>query len=317
MSQKKDYVVLAYYHFFQCLDPHGEVDKFLAYLGQCDATSRIYISEEGINGQMSIRHDQAEAFMEWVRQDERFAGMEFKIQFYHEHVFPRLTVKYRKQLVAIDFEVDRSLKGHYLTPQEWKEHLDSGQDHLLLDVRNDYEWKIGHFKGATLPPCSTFRDFPDYADQLKESHDPKKTKVLMYCTGGIRCEIYSSLLKQKGFENVFQLEGGIIKYGEENGNKHWKGKLFVFDDRLSVPMSEEEETISICHHCQKECDTYLNCANMDCNELFTCCDSCTVDFTGCCCEKCKGAPRVRPYHKDEPHKPFRRYHLLRQENKKK
>ena len=112
---------------------------------------------------------------------------------------------------------------------------------LLLDVRNDYESAIGHFEGAERPPIKTFREFPDYAEALAKQKNPQKTKVMMYCTGGIRCEVYSALLKEKGFEEVYQLHGGVINYGHKMGNKHWKGKLFVFDDRLSVPISEDEQ----------------------------------------------------------------------------
>ena len=110
---------------------------------------------------------------------------------------------------------------------------------LILDVRNDYEWKIGRFEGSELPPLETFREFPAYAKKLKEERDPKTTSVMMYCTGGIRCEFFSALMKKEGFEKVVQLDGGVIHYGLKEGSDHWEGKLFVFDDRLAVPMGEK------------------------------------------------------------------------------
>src|SRR5262249_4140996 len=156
---------------------------------------------------------------------------------YHEHAFPRAIVKYRKNLVAHDQPVDLAKRGTHVSPKKWKEMLQEKDKYLLLDIRNDYEWKLGRFEGASLPPCETFRDFEVYADKLKEEEEKKP--VMMYCTGGIRCELYSSILMKKGFSQVYQLDGGIINYGLKEGADHWLGKLFVFDDRLSVPISEE------------------------------------------------------------------------------
>ncbi len=136
---------------------------------------------------------------------------------------------------------------------------------------------------------------------------------MMYCTGGIRCELFSALLKKQGFENVYQLDGGIINYGLTEGAEHWQGKLFVFDDRMAVPISEEQEceVISRCHHCQALSDIYYNCSNMDCNALFLCCSECAERYAGCCCGACQTAPRLRAYEKGERPKPFRRAHLLK------
>lgn len=303
-----EYVVLAYYYFTEIENPHEEVLTHKAFLSKCDATSRIYISERGINGQMSLAKSDADIYMEWMKQRPLFQDIKFKLHFYHEHVFPRLTIKYRKNLVAFDRDVDLNNAGEHVSPQQWKELLEKNES-ILLDVRNDYEWKVGHFEGAELPPCETFREFDQYADDLKTKNDPKTTPVMMYCTGGIRCELYSSILKEKGFEKVYQLDGGIINYGLKEGGKHWLGKLFVFDDRLITPISEDDcGVIGKCHHCQKENDAYYNCANMDCNELFLCCPECLKQFQGCCGNACMQAERLRPYHQQDAHKPFRRWH---------
>jgi UPF0176 protein len=129
----------------------------------------------------------------------------------------------------------------------------------------------------------------------------------MYCTGGIRCELFSPLLKKEGFEQLFQLHGGIIRYGEEEKSKHWLGKLFVFDDRLSIPISTEDaEPIGKCHHCATTIEQYYNCANMDCNELFLCCEECLKAHKGCCSSDCAQAKRVRPFQMS--HKPFRKWY---------
>lgn len=308
MKQEHTHSILAYYYFTSLANPHEEVARHKAFFTNRDVTCRIYISENGINGQMSASNKDAQEYMEWMSQRPEFTEIKFKIHPYHENVFPRATVKYRKKLVAIDEAYDLSHQGEHVSPQRWKEMLESDQSRVLIDVRNDYEWKIGRFADAELPPCETFREFSAYAEKLKENTDPKKTPVMMYCTGGIRCELYSAILKQKGFDKVYQLDGGVIAYGLEQGNKHWQGKLFVFDDRLSIPISDKDEStvISCCHHCEKPNDTYYNCANMDCNKLFLCCSNCAKEYVGCCCKECQEAPRLRPYHESNGHKPFRR-----------
>lgn len=318
MSEKtKPYHVLAYYYFIQVEDPHLEVSRHKEFIKDKDVKCRVYISEEGINGQMSASAEAALTYQEWLKSDPRFKDVVFKIHYHTEHAFPRAIIKYRKQLAAIDEPVDMALTGEHVAPEKWSEMLEQRDNQtILLDVRNDYEWVIGHFEGAELPTLETFREFPEYARKLKETRDPKETKVMMYCTGGIRCEIYSALLKKEGFENVYQLDGGIINYGLKEGQNKWRGKLFVFDDRLAVPIDEKtDEVISSCKHCGISSDVYHNCANMDCNELFLSCPECAEKLKGCCCEPCTGAHRLRAYEKKERPKPFRRSHYYREASK--
>lgn len=302
------HLILAYYKFTPIKDPHEEVARHKAFFSTRDISSRIYISEQGINGQMSGTVQAAREYMDWMHARPEFETVEFKLHKHHEHVYPRVTVKYRAQLVALDAPANVSQAGEHLSPQRWKQMLEKENERLVLDIRNDYEWKIGHFEGAECPPCETFRDFNKYAENLKDTVDKKNTSVMMYCTGGIRCELFSAVLKEHGFEKVYQLSGGVIKYGQEEGNTHWLGKLFVFDDRLAVPLSEQEGgcVISYCHHCKKPNDTYHNCANMDCNELFLCCSECLERFQGCCQEVCQHSNRVRPYN-PLSNKPFRKW----------
>lgn len=299
------YFVLAYYYIGPIADPKEEVLRHKEFFSQRDFKGRIYISEQGINGQASGSLAHAEEYMQWMKNDPRFQSIDFKIHAAKEHVFPKMTVKYRKQLVAIDCDVDFSQRGEAVSPEVWKKMLEERDEKtLLLDVRNDYEWEVGRFEGAELPRLETFRQFPQYAKQLKETCDPKTTPVMMYCTGGIRCEFYSAVLKREGFEKVYQLEGGVIGYGLKEGSEHWEGKLFVFDDRLVVPIAEgEAKPIAHCKHCNKECDVYYNCANMDCNDLFVSCPDCLNIHRGCCCNSCKDG-RVRPI--QESAKPFRK-----------
>lgn len=306
---QKDYWIIAYYVFAPIEDPIEEVKRHQKFLENKDIKCRIYIANNGINAQMSGYKIDAQIYIEWIKQEPRFKEVPFKIDFYHEHVFPKASVKFREQLVALDEEVDLRTTGKHLSPKEWKEMLENRKENvLLLDVRNQYEWELGHFEGAELPCLKNFREFPLYAKNLKHNYDPTKTKVMMYCTGGIRCELYSALLKKEGFTEVYQLDGGVINYGKQESTAHWKGKLFVFDDRLSVSIDEKvNEIISQCIHCQTASDTYYNCANMDCNELFLCCSTCAEKLKGCCNDTCISAKRVRPYQQAVRPKPFRRY----------
>lgn len=302
-------VILAYYFFTTIEDPQQEVAKHRAFLEGKDIRCRVYISHEGINGQMSASEKDGEAYIAWLKSDERFSEIAFKTHFHPVHVFPRTTVKYRKQLVALDQAVDFSQRGSYITPREFRKALEEKkEDLLILDVRNRYEWEIGHFEGAELLPFENFRDFPLYAQKLQKERDVEATRVLMYCTGGIRCELFSPLLRKAGFRNVYQLQGGVIQYGLDEGSAHWRGKLFVFDDRLSVSIDtkKEAEVISRCTFCQKFSDLYYNCANVECNELFLSCLYCAEERTGCCSTECQQAPRVRAFKKEARPVPFRR-----------
>lgn len=304
----ENYLVLAFYLIQPLDEPHAIIERFQAFFDAHDAMGRIYINEEGVNAQMSISEAEAPAFFDWYLSDPRFEKTDIKIHRYHEHVFPKKTIKYREQLVALDQKVDYAKGGKHASAEQWKAMLDENDENtIVLDVRNDYEWEVGHFEGAEKPNFKTFREFPESVQKLKEKYSPEKTRVLMYCTGGIRCELYSCLMKEEGFEEVYQLEGGVIKYGQEVGNDHWKGNLFVFDDRLVVPISDEEnETIGECRYCQKKSDACYNCANMDCNALFLCCVDCCKEFLGCCCASCLEAPRRRESEPQERPKPYRK-----------
>lgn len=314
MSTKNlDYDILAYYYFTTIPDAAQEVEAHRQFFRNREITSRIYISESGINGQMSGLRKDAEAYIKWMQQNPLFRGIKFKISPYHENVFPKQIVKYRKKLVAIDEDIDLLITGEHASPEKWKSLMESKEKPLLLDIRNDYEWEVGRFEGAERPPCETFRDFSNYTTELKQRVDPQNTSVMMYCTGGIRCELYSSILLKEGFKKVYQLDGGVINYGMEQGTKHWLGKLFVFDDRMTAPIADEEApVIGHCFNCNTPNESYYNCANMDCNSLYLCCPDCLEKFQGCCSPNCQTASRVRPFHEQDAHKPFRKwYHYFK------
>lgn len=305
-----DYSVIAYYCLGNLEDPRAEVKKHQTLLEELEGKGRIYVSEQGFNAQLSLPSDKLPLYVEALKNHPFLSSLkneEIKVHAHPNHAFAKLIVRYRKQLVAIDCPVDLAQKGEHLTPEQWKEKLETpSKERILIDVRNEYEWKVGHFEGSVLPNLTTFRQFPQFAKELKERIDPEKTEVLMTCTGGIRCEFYSAVMKQAGFKNVYQLYGGIINYGLQVGQKHWKGKLFVFDDRLVVPISSQEAPpIAECSFCKVPCDTYYNCANMQCNDLFISCPTCVAEKKGCCCSQCEEG-KVRPFDPLLAPTPYRR-----------
>lgn len=303
-----NYLVLSYYSFFNIENPAFEVERHRLYCSQLDILGRIYIADNGVNGQVSLQSSQITAYVGWLKSNWNITQNDCKIQTYHEHAFAKLQIKQRQQLVAMDKKINLQNRGKYLSPKDWVRALEAKEkDTILIDVRNNYESKVGHFKDAILPNLDTFRKFPQYAEELQEKYDPKTTKVLMYCTGGIRCELFSSLLQEKGFTSIFQLQGGVINYGNEVGDKYWKGNLFVFDDRLVVPIgTTPNDPISQCSFCDTASDIYYNCANSKCNELFLACTSCATTNLGCCSNTCKSLGNNRMFKETGRPKPFRK-----------
>ncbi len=300
--------VLLYYNF----TPIEEVPAFIeAHKSRCkelNLLGRIYVSEEGINGTVSGTVAACDEYKEYLWSLPGLSTTEFKEDLCDHVPFGRLICKYRPEIVALhtDIPLDPKEGGTHLSPREWRETLENEKDFVMIDVRNNYESKIGHFEGAILPDLENFYNFPQWVD---ESGIPKDKKILMYCTGGIRCEKFSVLMKKKGYADVNQLHGGILTYAKEEGGAHYHGKCFVFDDRLAVPVNpNEEEPVSFCELSGQPADTYLNCANMDCNKLFICCEGAADKYQGCCSEACMNAPRVRPFNKEAAFEPFRRAH---------
>ncbi len=300
--------VLAYYVIEKITNPTEVIKKHKAFLEKMDSRGRIYVSHEGINAQLSLIEEDVEAYLEFLKSDPFFDSADVKMHHWHEHPFAKLTVKERQQLCAIDVDVDFSQRGEHITPSEWKKQIEKrdGQT-IVIDVRNNYESEVGYFEGAIKPDLDSFREFPEFAKSLKDKFNPETTTVLMYCTGGIRCEYYSPLLKKEGFKEVYQLSGGVIRYGMEEGNDLWHGKLFVFDDRLVVDIAKlKNHDIGNCHSCSCKTSKYYNCANMDCNKLFLSCLCCCEEKSGCCSNECLENGRVRPYDRQDHPRPFRK-----------
>lgn len=301
------YLVYAFYHFTEIAEPKNFASMWQKALTKLDVKGRIYIHLDGVNATCSLSRITKEKFESWLKEQPGFKDVVLKIHSWDCHTFARLNVRARPYLVAVDKKCDLSKRAEHVSPKKWKELLQR-KDVLHLDVRNQFEYELGHFEGAEPPNCTTFREYSEKIQELAKKYDPKKTPVMMSCTGGIRCEIYSPLLKEAGFETIYQLDGGVINYGLQEGSAHWKGKLFVFDDRMSIDISEEKsEPIATCYHCKTAlCEDVYNCANMDCNYLFFSCPSCLMKDKGCCSSTCSESPRTRPLADQQAHRPFRR-----------
>ncbi|MEX0686383.1 MAG: rhodanese-related sulfurtransferase [Balneolales bacterium] len=312
------YRIILYYNFTNIPDVPSFIDRHQSICRKLGLLGRIYVSGEGINGTLAGESQQVDAYEAFLKSLEGLEDTNFKRDDSDSIPFTKLIIKERPEIVAIksDTPLDPQQGGKHLTPAQWRKALENEEDYVLIDVRNNYESKIGHFEGALLPDVRTFYDFPKWLDNANIEKDKK---VLMYCTGGIRCEKFSVLMKQKGWDDVNQLSGGILEYGKQEGGAHYKGKCFVFDDRLAVPVNpDDEEPISHCEITGVPCDMYINCANMECNRLFICSQEAAVKMEGCCSDACMQHPRTRPFNAEKAYAPFRKwYHYFEPDFKEK
>ena len=281
---------LSFYKYVKLNDIFYYRDYLYKEWDKLKILGRVYIATEGINAQISIPNYNIEKFREQLYDDRYLKNISLKEAVEEkEFSFFKLIIKIKKRIVAdglTEIDFDSSNVGNHLDADEWNNAIDKGA--VIVDMRNHYESEIGHFKNAILPQSETFKqELPMVKKLLSEN---KNDKILLYCTGGIRCEKASAYLKHNGFRDVNQLHGGIINYKKqlmENPKLENKfiGKNFVFDERLSEKISDE--VISFCHQCGSKCDTHINCKNMSCNLLFIQCKKCKEKFNSCCSTKCK------------------------------
>ncbi|MEC5165258.1 UPF0176 protein [Flavobacterium sp. PL11] len=286
----KQRLTLSFYAYAQISDPtQFRNDLFLAW-NPLEVLGRIYVANEGINAQLSLPADNFYAFKDTIEAYDFMKGIRLNIAVEHDdHSFLKLTVKVRDKIVAdglVDETFDVTNIGIHLKAKEFNDLLEDPNT-IVVDMRNHYESEIGHFTKAIKPDVDTFREsLPIIEEQLAEHKQDKK--LLMYCTGGIRCEKASAYFKHKGFENVYQLEGGIIEYTrqvkEQGLTSKFIGKNFVFDHRLGERITND--IVSQCHQCGKPCDVHTNCANEGCHLLFIQCEECALDMEGCCSSAC-------------------------------
>ena len=287
----KQRLTLSFYAYAKIEDPKKFRDDLFIEWNKLDALGRTYVAKEGINAQMSVPAENIEAFRETLEVYSFMRNIRLNVAVEQDdHSFLKLTVKVRDKIVADglnDETFDVTNIGIHLKADEFNQIIEDPNT-IVVDFRNHYESEIGHFKGAITPDVETFREsLPIINEQLKDFKEDKN--LVMYCTGGIRCEKASAFFKHQGFKNVYQLEGGIINYAkqikEENLESKFIGKNFVFDHRLGERITDD--IVSQCHQCGRPCDNHTNCENEGCHLLFIQCDSCKAVMENCCSVECQ------------------------------
>jgi len=282
-------VTLSFYQYANIESPNQFRDEFYKSLESVGVFGRIYVAGEGINGQISVPEKNFEAFKKEMNAIPFLKNIRLNIAIEDDgKSFYKLKIKVRKKIVADgldDESFDVTKRGKHLSAKEYNELTDQSNT-IVVDMRNHYESEVGYFKDAICPDVETFREeLPLVADMLEEQKDKN---IVMYCTGGIRCEKASAYMLHKGYENVFMVDGGIIEYTrqvkEQGLENKFIGKNFVFDERMGERISDE--IISKCHQCGKPCDTHINCANNACHILFLQCEKCAAQYANCCSKKC-------------------------------
>ncbi|MFC3039340.1 rhodanese-related sulfurtransferase [Virgibacillus xinjiangensis] len=291
---ENDYRVLLYYKYVTIEDPEAYAVEHLDFCKELDLRGRILVAEEGINGTVSGTKEQTNKYMEAMHNDPRFADMVFKVDAHDGHAFKKMHVRPREELVTLRLEEDidpHQTTGKYLEPKEFYEAMQD-ENTIVLDARNDYEYDLGHFRGAIRPDIETFRELPEWVQKNKHLIEGKK--ILTYCTGGIRCEKFSGWLVKEGFEDVAQLHGGIVTYGKdpEVQGELWDGKCYVFDERISVPVNQKEHVVVGVDYFDGElCERYVNCANPECNKQILCSEENEHKYLRGCTHECRVSPR--------------------------
>jgi len=286
---------ISFYQYYQLKNPHIFRDHLYAAFQDIGILGRIYVAFEGINAQISVPDHQMENFKCILESITFLKGVRLNFAIEDDGIsFFKLAIKVRNKIVADglnDESFDVTNKGIHLKAEDFN-HLANQPDTIIVDMRNHYECEVGYFENAIIPDVETFREALPYVENLLE--DKKEAHIIMYCTGGIRCEKASAYYKHKGFKNVYQVEGGIIEYSrrvnELGLENKFLGKNFVFDERLGERISSV--ITAQCHQCGNPCDVHQNCANESCHILFIQCSECASLYENCCSLKCRDFNRL-------------------------
>jgi UPF0176 protein len=287
------HTILLFYKYVEIADPQALADRERALCEKLELKGRIIIAKEGINATLEGTTENVERYCRELVGDERFKDVHLKKSAGTGEAFPKLSVKVRKEIVSLGLpakhDIDpRTTTGKYLSAQELQEWFVSGKKFRIIDMRNDYEHKVGHFKGSVLPPLHNFRDLPRALPAL-EPH--KEETVLTVCTGGVRCEKASGYLVKNGFKDVYQLQGGIVTYMEQfersgDGSRpaeNFLGSLYVFDNRVTMAYAKagERPVVGVCDICSAPTEIYVNCSDDICHKHFLVCSGCKKDGMLC------------------------------------
>jgi UPF0176 protein len=289
LEENEPRTTISFYHYFPISDPQAFRDELYKTLRDIKVFGRIYVAHEGINAQISVPASNFKALKDCLNAIDHLNGIRLNVAVDDDgKSFWVLKIKVREKIVADGIQdpaFDMENKGRYVNAEEFNQ-LSNDPDTIIVDMRNHYEYEVGHFERAIEVPSDTFREqLPMAAEMLQHAKDKN---IIMYCTGGIRCEKASAYMLHRGYKNVFHLEGGIIHYTNQVKDKglelKFRGKNFVFDNRLGERITNE--IIAKCHQCGQPADTHVNCANEACHLLFIQCDSCKEKYSGCCSKEC-------------------------------
>lgn len=293
---QKNYRVLLYYKYISIIDSEKFKDEHLKYCKNLGILGRILVSSEGINGTLSGTIEQTDKYMADFKTIKGLEDTVFKIDEVDGHAFKKMHVRNKNEIVNLSLEDDINpleITGKYLEPIEFYEKMQDPNT-VIIDARNDYEYDLGHFRGAIKPEITNFRDLPNWIRDNKEQFEGKE--ILTYCTGGVRCEKFSGWLLKEGFEVAGQLHGGIHHYGtnKETEGKLWDGKMYVFDERISVDINKHEHVIvARDFFTGKPCERYINCGNPECNKQIIASESSEEKYLGSCSDTCRIHPNNR------------------------
>lgn len=285
------YSVLLYYKIVKIQHPLSEIKLHKEICLALNLNGRILMNEQGINGTVGGSKVAIDLYKQYMDQHRTFKNIDWKESTSEIAPFPKMRVRYREEIITTEAKdsINICARGNHVNRDKFHEWLKNGEDMVLLDMRNDYEWEIGRFVNSVRPPMKYFRELKENMDFYRQFKDKK---IVMFCTGGIRCEPASAYFLANGFDpkKLFQLEGGIVKYAEKYGDEgYYEGKCFVFDERLALPVdtTPNGKIIGNCLHCKGACDVYRNCDNRHCNKLFIGCHECTKAFENTCSDTCK------------------------------
>lgn len=281
--------VLLFYKYVPVEDPTALMLSQKELCMRLGMTGRTIVASEGINATLEGTIEAVAEYERVMRTDPRFADLDIKRSVGTGKLFPRLSVKVRKEIVSSYWGAGldpKQVTGKHITPEEFEKMRLENEDVVVIDMRNNYEFLVGHFDGSVLPPMKNFRDLATILPDLEKYKDKK---VVPVCTGGIRCEKASGFLMQNGFKNVFQIHGGMVRYLEKFPYGMFKGKLYVFDGRNAIGYGKGGEgngVVGRCGRCHAEAERYVNCANLACHDHFICCEQCEADSTKAYCSHC-------------------------------
>lgn len=290
--------IILYYKFVPVSDPEMTMRWQRELCTRLNLKGRVLISKHGINGTLGGDIENLRQYKREMNKSVIFKGITYKWSDATGNDFPKLRVKVRPELVALNASdeivvTERGIEngGKHLKPHEVHKLLAERDDVVFFDGRNKYEAAIGKFKNAVIPDVETSRDFAEELESPKYD-DIKDKPVVTYCTGGVRCEVISAMMLNRGFKEVYQIDGGIVKYGEQFGDEgEWEGKLHIFDDRMQMQFSDKAKDIGTCIHCQGKTSNYINCANKQCNKLVLVCTDCaSEEFCVSCAARASADP---------------------------